>query len=70
MREAHESQTKIVAKALGETSTPKSSFSKTAWAAILEKVGAVGRAVKLAFSFGLESDPLVAAEFLAKLTLQ
>jgi hypothetical protein len=30
----------------------------------------VDRACKIAFSFGLESDPIVAAEFLAKLTLQ
>ncbi len=30
----------------------------------------MGRACKLAFSYGLESDPEVAAEFLFKLTLK
>jgi hypothetical protein len=33
-------------------------------------VGAVGRACKLAFSYGLESDPEVASTFLSKLTLK
>ena len=36
----------------------------------MARAGAVGRTCKLAFSYGLESDPMVAAEFLAKLTLQ
>jgi len=35
----------------------------------LTKAGAVGRACKLACSYGLESDPVVTAEFLAKPTL-
>ncbi len=39
-------------------------------AAVMAKAGAVGRACKHTFSYGLESEPLVAAEFLAKLTLQ
>ena len=36
----------------------------------MARAGAAGRARKLAFSYALESDPGVAAEFLAKLTLQ
>ena len=59
-----------VASALANASAPKSSFSKTARVAILARAGAVGRVCMLAFSYGLESDPVVAAEFFAKLTLQ
>jgi hypothetical protein len=65
VKEARDAQTARVAKA----SAPKASFSKTARVAILAKAGAVGRACKLAFSYGMESDSVVAAEFLAKLTL-
>ena len=46
------------------------SFSKTARVAILAGAGEVGRACKVAFTFGLETDPEVAAKFLKKLTLQ
>ena len=46
------------------------SLSKTARAAILAGVGEVGRACKVAFNFGLETDPEVAAKFLKKRTLQ
>ncbi len=46
------------------------SFSKIARAAILAWVGEVGRACKVAFTFGLETDPEVAAKFLGKFTLQ
>ena len=51
-------------------SAPTPSISKTARAALLARAGAVGKACKIAFSFGLESDPVVAAELLGKLTLQ
>ncbi len=51
------------------SSATTSTFSKTARAAILAGAGAVGRACKLAFSYGLETDPVVAAKFLDKLTL-
>jgi len=46
------------------------SFSKTARASILAGAGEVGGACKVAFTFGLETDPEVAAKFLKKLTLQ
>jgi hypothetical protein len=69
LKKAHEAQTVSVAKALAEATAPKPSFTRTTRAAILAKVGAVGRACKPAFSYGLESDPVIAAGFLAKLTL-
>jgi hypothetical protein len=52
------------------TSASTTTFSKTARAAILAGIGVVGRACKLAFSYILESDPTIAAKFLAKLTLE
>jgi hypothetical protein len=69
--EAHEAHTERVAKSLKASSTSASSstFSKTSRATILAGARAVGRACKLAFSFGLESDPAVASKFLDKLTL-
>jgi hypothetical protein len=45
-------------------------FSKTARAANLAGAGEVGRACKVAFTFGFETDPEVAAKFLKKLALQ
>ncbi len=45
-------------------------FSKTTRAAILAGAGEVGRACKVAFSYGIETDPEVAAKFLKKLKLQ
>ena len=71
LTEAHEAQTERVAKLIkaASTSASTSTFSKTARATILAGAGAVGRACKLAFSYGVESDPEVAAKFLAKLTI-
>ena len=71
LTEAHDAHTGRVAKALkaSATSASSSTFSKTARAAILAGAEAVGRACKLAFSYGLESDPAVAAKFPAKLAL-
>jgi hypothetical protein len=71
LTKAHEAQAGRVAKLTKATSTSASTtaFSKTARAVILAGAGAVGRACKLAFSYGLESDPGIAAKFLAKLTL-
>jgi hypothetical protein len=46
------------------------SFSKTLRAAILAGAGEAGRACKVAFTYGLETVPEVAAKFLKKLTLQ
>ena len=50
-------------------SASTTTFSKTARAAILAGAGAVGRACKLAFSYGLEKNPGIATKFLAKLTM-
>ena len=72
LNEAHESQFGRVVKqtATHSKSTSNTSFSKTARAAILAGTGAMGRACKLAFSYGLESDPAIATKFLSKLTLK
>ena len=69
---AHEAQVDRVAKHTKAASIPASTmtFSKTARAAILARDGAVGRACKLAFSYGLETDPEIAAKFMANLTLK
>jgi hypothetical protein len=67
-REAHTGRVAKLTKA-ASTSVSTTTFSKTAMAAILTGAGAVGRACKLAFSYGLETDPGIAAKFLAKLTL-
>ena len=71
LTEAHEAQTMRVAKSLkaSSTSATTSTLSKTTRAAIMAGAGVVGRACKSAFSYGLESDPAVAAKFLTKLTL-
>ena len=70
--ESHETQVARVAKQTKAASIPASTttFSKSTRAAILPGAEAVGRACKLAFYYGLESDPKIAAEFLAKLTLK
>ena len=72
INEAHEAQVGQVVKQTKATSIPFSTttFSKTTRAAILAGAGAVGRACKLAFSYGLETEPEIAAEFLAKLSLK
>jgi hypothetical protein len=70
--EAHESQLGRVMKQTKAVSIPTSTttFSKKARATILAGARAVGRACKLAFSYGLETDPEIAAKLLAKLTLK
>jgi hypothetical protein len=70
--EAHEAQADRVVKQteVHSKSTSNSSFSKTARATIMAGAGAMGRASKLAFSYGLESDPAIATKFLSKLTLK
>jgi hypothetical protein len=72
LSEAHEAQVRRVAKKTKATSIPASTttFSETTRAAILTRAGVVGRACKLAFSYGLETHPEIAAKFLAKLTLK
>jgi len=72
LNEAHEAHVGRVAKQTEahSKSTSRTSFSKTARTAILAGARAMGRACKLAFSYGLESDPAIAAKFLFKLTLK
>ena len=72
LNEAHEAQAGRVARQIKahSRSSSSSTFSKTTRAAILAGVGAMGRACELAFSYGLESDPSVAAKFMSKLTLK
>jgi hypothetical protein len=71
LSEAHEAHTRRVAKLMkaASVSVSTTTFFETARAAILAGAGAVGRACKLAFSYGLEPDPGIAAKFLVKLTL-
>jgi hypothetical protein len=71
LSEAHEAQVGKVSKQTKATSIPASTttFSKTARVAILTGAGAVGRACKLAFSYGFETDPEIADKFLARLTI-
>jgi len=70
IREAHEAQTERVRGRTAAASTQPHSFSKTARAAVLAGAGELGRACKVAFTYGIEADPEVAATFLAKLTLR
>jgi hypothetical protein len=67
LREAHEAQTARVAKATAAASAIPVTFSKTAKAAALAAVGEVGRACKVAFTYGMETDPEVAAKVLSRL---
>ena len=66
--EAHDSHVTRVACRVHALTVPATSFPLAARAASLAGCGATGKACKLAFSFGTESDPVVAATFLAKLT--
>jgi hypothetical protein len=72
IRKAYEAQVGLVSKQIKAYSIPSSitSFSKTAWAAILAGAEAVGRACKVAFSYGLESDQEITAKFIFKLTMK
>jgi hypothetical protein len=70
LSESHEAQTDRATSALNTASSDSVTFSKTAIVAILAGVGEVGRACKVAFTYGIETDPSVAAKFLKKLTLQ
>ncbi len=66
--EAHESQVTRVACRVHALTHPSQSFPLSARASSLAGYGAVGKACKLAFSNGSESNLEVAAKFLAKLT--
>jgi hypothetical protein len=71
LNEAHEAQVGMVAKLTKSAyvSAYTTTFSKTARATILAGAGAAGgRACKLTFFYGFETDPGIAAEFLAKLS--
>ena len=70
IREAHEAQTERVRGRTAAATTQPHSFSKTARAAALAGAGELGRACKVAFTYGIEADPEVAATFLARLTLR
>ena len=65
LTEAHEAHTGRFAKLTKAASTSASTttFSKTARAAILAGVGAVGRACKLAFSYGLQNGSMNRGRF-------
>ena len=65
---AHDSQVKRIARRIHDITMPAVSFTQAARATTLAGCGAVGKACKIAFSYGTESDPTVAATFLAKLT--
>ena len=56
---------KQLARRVHHLSQPAQSFPR---ADALAGCGAVGKACKLAFSYGAETDPIVAATFLSKLT--
>jgi hypothetical protein len=66
---AHDSQAARVTCRVHAITKPANVFPLAARAASLAGCGAVGKACKLAFSYGTESDPGVAATFLAKLTM-
>jgi hypothetical protein len=68
LSDAHDSQVTRVACRVHALTVPTSSFPLVARAASLAGCGVVGKACKLVFSYGIESNPIVAATFLAKLT--
>jgi len=70
LTDSYEAHTdRVTAKVLA-ASEDTVSFSKTARAAIFAGDGEVGRVCKVAFTFGLETYPEVAAKLLKKPTLQ
>jgi hypothetical protein len=68
--DSHEAHNNRIAAAVNVASTDTINFSKIVMAAILADAGEVGRACKVAFTYGLETDDEVAARFLKELTLQ
>ena len=67
--DAHEAHTERVRGRAAVASALPHSFSKTARAAALAGARELDRACKVAFTYGVEADPEVAASFLAKLAL-
>ena len=70
VKESNEAQTKRVRSRTAAASIQPHSFSKAARVDALAGAGELGRACKVAFTDGVESDPEVAASFLSKLALQ
>jgi len=70
IHEAHEAQMERVRGRTVAAPVQPHSFSKTARAAALGGSGDLGRACKMAFTYGIEADPEVAASFLTKMTLR
>ncbi len=68
--ESHEAQTERMSPSMNVASANTVTFSKTTRAAILAGAREVGRACKVALSYGIETDPEVAAKFLKNLILQ
>jgi len=66
--EAHDSQVTRMACRVYAHTRPSKTFPPTAKAADLSGCGDAGKACTLAFSYGTESDPTVAATFMSKLT--
>ena len=67
--DSHEAQSDQIMSSINSASSDSATFSKTAKAAILVGAEQAGRACKVAFTYGLETEPEVAAKFLKKLTL-
>ena len=70
IHEAREAHTERVRGRTSAASTQPHSFLRTTRAAALAGSGELGRVCKVAFTFGIEASPEVAASFLAKLILQ
>ena len=68
IEEFHDSHVKRVARIIHDVTKTSVSFTQAARVAALAGCGTVGKECKIAFSYGTESDPVVAATFLAKLT--
>ena len=68
--DSHEAPSDRVMASINSASSNTVTFSKTARAAIRVGAGQVGRACKVAFTYGLETDPGIAAKCMKKLTLQ
>ena len=69
INEAHEAQTERGRSRTVAAFAHSRSFSKTARAATLASARELGRACKVAFTYGIEADLDIAASFLAKLAL-
>jgi hypothetical protein len=69
LHEAHDSHVMRAACRVHALTNPANTFPLAARAASLASCGATRKACKLAFSYGTEPDPVVAATFLAKLTM-